>query len=172
LVQNFTKPVVFFKGSTITNLSTSNCLKFFGRISQALKPDGILIVGVDANQNESSLRGAYDTEIVAKFVLNIFHFMNRDLPITNFNSAAFKYEFEWLAPWHCVKHNANATKEQNFVLDGISINIKKGTKFHLLSSYKYPVDYFQNLAIEGGLKPIDYFVDENQPMVIHVLGVS
>ena len=49
---------------------------------------------------------------------------------------------------------------------------KKGTKFHLLSYYKYPVGYFQNQAIKGGLKPIDYFIDENQPMVIHVLGVS
>lgn len=172
LVQNFAKPVVFFKGSTITNLSTSNCLNFFGRISQALKPHGILIVGVDANQNESSLREAYNDGRMAKLTLSILYFINRDLPVSGFDPTAFNYEFNWVAETHCVEHNVRATAEQNFVLDGTPINIKKGTKFHLLSSYKYPVDYFQNLAIKGGLKPIDYFVNENQRMVIHVLGVS
>ena len=94
LVRNFTKPVVFFKGSTITNLSAKNCIDFLNKICSALQPDGILIVGVDSNQNELSLNKAYDTEKVAKFVLNIFHLINRDLSITNFNPTAFKYEFE------------------------------------------------------------------------------
>lgn len=172
LVRNFTKPVVFFKGSTITNLSAKNCIDFLRKICVALQPDGILIVGVDSNQSELSLTKAYDTEKVAKFILNIFHLINRDLPITNFNPTAFKYEFNWVAETHCVEHNARATQEQNFVLDGIPINIKKDTKFHLLSSYKYPVEYFQNIAKKAELKPLDYFVDENKPMVIHVLGVS
>ncbi|WP_353735127.1 MULTISPECIES: hypothetical protein [Okeania] len=35
----------------MTNLSTNNCLKFFEIILQPLQPDGILIVGVDSNQN-------------------------------------------------------------------------------------------------------------------------
>lgn len=172
LVQKFAKPVVFFKGSTITNLSISNCLKFFRKISQALQPDGILIVGVDANQNESLLRKAYNDGKMAKLTLSILHFIKRDLPVNGFDPTAFNYEFNWVAETHCVEHNVRATEEQNFVLDGTPINIKKDTKFHLLSSYKYPVDYFQNHAIEGGLKPIDCFIDENQRMVIHVLGVS
>jgi uncharacterized SAM-dependent methyltransferase len=172
LVKSFTNPVVFFKGSTITNLSPENCICFFDRISQALPPEGILIVGVDANQHESSLRKAYDTERGANFILNIFHLIHRNLPITNFNPTAFKYEFNWVAPEHCVQHNAIATQEQNLIIDDFMlVNIKKGEKFHLLSSYKYPVDYFQNMARKGGLEPLDYFVDENQRMVIHVLGV-
>ena len=54
----------------------------------------------------------------------------------------------------------------------MEINIKAGDKYHLFSSYKYPVEYFQNIAKKAGLKPLDYFVDENKPMIIHVLGVS
>ena len=172
LVKNFTKPVVFFKGSTITNLSPKNCICFLEKISQALQPEGIIIVGVDVNQNESSLRKAYDTERGANFILNIFHLINRDLPITNFNPTAFKYEFNWVAQEHCVKHNAIATQEQNLIFDDFRlVNIKKGAKFHLLSSYKYPVDYFQNMARMAGLELLDCFVDENKRMVIHVLGV-
>ncbi len=171
LVKNFGLPVVWFKGSTITNLSTSKCIDFLENISQALKLEGLFIVGVDANQNESSLKKAYFNQTVAKFVLNIFHLIKRDLKNTNFNSTAFKYEFEWVANEHCVKHNAIATREQEFVLDDINIKIEEGEKFHLLSSYKYPVDYFQSLVKKAGLEPLDCFVDENKRMVIHVLGV-
>ena len=109
---------------------------------------------------------------MAKLILSIWYFINGDLPVYGFDPTTFNYEFNWVAETHCVEHNVRATEEQNFVLDGTPINIKKDTKFHLLSSYKYPVDYFQNHAIEGGLKPIDCFIDENQRMVIHVLGVS
>ncbi len=77
-----------------------------------------------------------------------------------------------MAETHCVEHNVRATKDQSFLLDGITINIKSGEKFHFLSYYKYPVDYFQNLAIKAGLKPVDCFFDQNEPIVIHVLGVK
>ncbi len=172
LVSNYNLPVVFFKGSTITNLSTDNCLDFLSRIAQALKPQGRLIVGVDANQSESSLRKAYDNGMVANFILSTLHYINRDLPISGFDPSAFKYEFNWVAETYCVEHNVRATKEQNFVLDGTPIHIKNGAKFHFFSSYKYPIDYFQNLAIKAGLKPLDYFVHENGRMVIHVLGAN
>ncbi len=172
LVSNFSLPVVFFKGSTITNLSTNNCLGFLKRVSQAIQPEGRLIVGVDANQNEASLRRAYNDGRMANLTLSIVHYINRDLPVSGFDPMAFKYEFNWVAETHCVEHNVRATKEQNFVLDGTPIKIENGTKFHFLSSYKYPIDYFQNLALKAGLKPLDYFVHENQRMVIHVLGAN
>ena len=169
LVSNYHLPVVFFKGSTITNLSQDNCLDFLSRIAPTLKHNGRLIVGVDANQSESSLRQAYDNDMVAKFILSTLHYINRDLPISGFDPSAFKYEFNWVAEKHCVAHNVRATKEQNFILDGTPIHIKNGTKFHFFSSYKYPIDYFQNIAFKAGLKSLDYFVHENQRMVIHVL---
>ena len=168
LVGNYDLPVVFFKGSTITNLSTDNCLKFLSRIAQGIKPNGRLIVGVDANQKETSLRGAYDDGRMANLTLSIVHYINRDLPVSGFDPMGFEYEFNWIAETHCVAHTVRATKEQDFVLDGTPINIKNGRKFHFLSSYKYPIAYFQNIALKAGLRPLDYFVHENQRMVIHV----
>lgn len=172
LVGNYDKPVIFFKGSTITNLSTKNCLSFLQRVSKVIHSDGRLIVGVDSNQNEASLRGAYDDGKMADLTLSIVHYINRDLPVSGFDPMGFEYEFNWVAETHCVEHNVRATKEQSFVLDGTPITIKNGTKFHFLSSYKYPVDYFQNLALEAGLKPLESFVHDNKRMVIHVLGAS
>ncbi len=107
---------------------------------------------------------------MGNLTLSILYFINRDLPVSGCDPTAFNYEFNWVAETHCVEHNVRATKDQDFVLDGIPINIKSGTKFHFLSSYKYPVEYFQYLAIKAGLKPLDYFVHQNEPMVIHVLA--
>ena len=170
LVGDFDLPVIFFKGSTITNLSTKNCLSFLQRVAQSLTPEGLLIVGVDANQNEVSLGEAYNDGKMADLTLSIVHLINRDLPVEGFDPMGFKYEFNWEPKTHCVEHNVRAIKSQDFVLDGTPIKIEDGTKFHFLSSYKYPVDYFQNLAVEAGLKPLDCFVHEKGRMVIHVLG--
>jgi uncharacterized SAM-dependent methyltransferase len=171
LVKNFERSVVWFKGSTITNLSTSKCLDFLSNISQALQPEELLIVGVDANESESSLQKAYDTQKMANIMLSVFYWIDRDLPVTNFNPAAFKYQPEWVSENYCFQHNAVSTSEQEFVFDGVNIRIEEGEKFHLLSSYKYPVEYFQGLAKKAGLEPLDCFVDENKRMVIHVLRV-
>lgn len=169
LVKDFDLPVVFFKGSTITNLSTENCLDFLTRIAQALRPNGRLIVGVDANQSETSLRKAYDEGRMASLVESILYYINRDLPVSGFDPTAFHYEFNWNPETHCVEHNVRSTQDQDFILDETPVTIKNDTKFHFLSSYKYPIDYFQNIAIKAGLKPLDYFLHDNNRMVIHVL---
>lgn len=171
LVKIFERSVVWFKGSTITNLSTSDCIDFLTKISQALQPEGLLIVGVDANQNESSLKKAYSDKM-ADLTLSTLYWIDRDLPVTNFNPAAFKYQPEWVPENYCFQHNVVSTSEQEFVFDGANISIEEGEKFHLLSSYKYPVEYFQSLAKKAGLEPLDCFIDEGKRMVIHVLGVG
>ncbi len=171
LVKDFPNPVVFFKGSTITNLSIENCLAFLTRIGQALQPNGLLIVGVDSNQNESSLRQAYDDGKMANLTESILYFINRDLPVTGFNPYGFQYLFNWDSEKHCVEHNVKATEDQEFVLDNTPVKVKQGQKFHLLSSYKYPIDYFQSIAKQAGLKPKDCLVHEDGRMVIHILGV-
>ncbi|NEO79916.1 MAG: L-histidine N(alpha)-methyltransferase [Moorea sp. SIO4G3] len=140
------------------------------KISQSLPSEGLIIVGVDANQNESSLKKAYDTEEVANFILSVLYCIDRDLPMTNFNPAAFKYQPEWIPNNYCLKHNVIATSNQAFVFDGVNISIKEDEKFHIFSSYKYPVDYFQKIARQGGLEPLAHFEDENHRMVIHVLS--
>ena len=106
----------------------------------------------DANQNQSSLKKAYNDRKMAKLILSIWYFINGDLPVYGFDPTTFNYEFNWVAETHFLEHNVRATEEQNFVLDGIPINIKKGTKFHLLSSYKYPVDYFLSSGYKRRIK--------------------
>ena len=164
--------VVWFKGSTLGNITQPDCVDFLQRISQALQPDGILIVGLDSNQDEVSLRKAYDNEPVAKFITNIFERINRDCEIDNFDPKAFTYHFEWNEEEHCVKHQAIATESQSFTIDNTPISIKKGDLFHVTSSYKYPTEFFQKMAINTGFKILDCFIDNHKRMAVYVLQAS
>lgn len=172
LLEDYTSPVVFFKGSTISNLSQEQCINFLRTIPQFLTPDGLLIVGLDANQDENSLKSAYDTKAVSDFILNIFHRIHRDLPIKEFDPNAFTYKYEWIPNLHCVKHKAISTKKQHFKLDNTPIILEQKEEFHIMSSFKYPVEFFQSMAIQASLVPVDYFVDSYQRMAIHVFKVK
>lgn len=169
LVANFDRASVLFKGSTIANLTASECLEFLQRLNQSLETEGVLVIGTDSNQNKETLQKAY-SEKMAKLTETIPHFINRELPIEGFDPYAFEYKFYWDKDNYCVQHNVLATKEQDFILDEIPVHIDRGTKFHLLSSYKYPVEYFQDIARQAGFKPLDYFVHDNQRMTVHILA--
>ena len=167
-VQNHALPVMFFKGSTIGNLSQQQCIDFFQAVFPVLGSDGRLIIGVDANQDKNSLAQAYDNQLMSNLMLSIFHLINRDLPVRGFDANAFTYKFDWVSDEYCVKHKAISTKAQNFELNSTPVNLKEGEEFHLLSSYKYPVEVFQNLAKQSGLSPLDCFIDDRKRMAIYV----
>lgn len=169
LVKDFANPVVFFKGSTITNLSPDICIDFFRRLSDALPSKGILIVGENRNPSEENLRCAYINPPLANLMMSIFHLLKRDFQVENFIPGAFEYRFDWLADRYCVAHMAVATQAQRFELDGALIEIEANDEFHIVSSYKYPVEFFQDMARKGGLNPISLIAEDGNPMVIHIL---
>ena len=169
IVQDFVNPVVFFKGSTITNMPPEQCIEFFSCLSDALPSGGLLIVGQDSNASEISLHQAYVHQIVEDFVLSIFYRFKRDYPTQNFMPNAFKYQFNWLPNIYCVKHTAVATQAQTFNLKGNLIEIQTNDEFHIVSSYKYPVEFFQDMAKQGGFQSISVLSEPSNPMVIHVL---
>lgn len=92
----------------------------------------------------------------------------KDLVEQEFNT----YHFEWNEEEHCVKHNAIATESQSFSIDNTAISIKKGELFHVTSSYKYPTEFFQKMAINTGFKILDCFIDSHKRMAIYVLQAS
>lgn len=169
LVHEFANPVVFFKGSTITNVSPEKCIEFFKGLSSALPAGGLLIVGQDVNNDVDTLRRAYTAVPAKNFVLSVFHRFNRDYPTPNFIPGAFKYQFDWQPDTYCVRHTVLATQAQSFTLNGAPLEIQVHQEFHLISSYKYPIDFFQNMAKQGGFAPVTVFSEADNPMVIHVL---
>lgn len=169
IVREFENLAVFFKGSTITNLNPSGCIDFFSRLSSYLPSGGLLIVGQDSNSDAESLRRAYVNDPLANTMLSVFYRLKRDYSVESFKPSAFSYRFDWLSDAYCVKHTAVATESQRFELNRTPIEIEANEEFHIVSSYKYPVEFFQDMAKQGGFQPLDLISEESNPMAIHVL---
>ena len=164
----FAKPVVLFKGSTIANLRRDEVPVFISYIKELIGKKHYLLLVHDANQDEVSLMKAYDNSRMAIFMENIMHRVYRDAIRVGMEPDKFRYKPEWEPENHDLKHVLTATKAQKFQLNGVPIEIEEGQKFHTLSSFKYPVEVFQNMLSLTGYKPIDFILDDSRRMAAHV----
>lgn len=171
--QDWRRPVMIFFGNTVANTTETSESSFPVNLSNKLSKirsalgQGFLIVGQDINQDSKSLMKAYDNHYMKDFALNVFHRMRRDLPMIGFSPYEFDLEVKWHPENYNVARYAVATKSQIFFLNDQKIRIDCGQKFHLMSSYKYPIPVFQQAAIRAGFEPLDVFSDGK--MAIHVL---
>ncbi len=164
----FAKPVVFFKGSTIANLKRYEVPVFISYIKKLVGKKHYLLVVHDANQDEISLMKAYDNSGVAVFIENIMYRLYRDVIRVGMEPEQFRYKPEWEPENHELKHVLTATKSQKFELNGHTIEIEEGQKFHTFSSFKYPIEVFQNMLSLTGYKPIDFVLDNSGRMAAHL----
>lgn len=164
----FEKSVVFFKGSTISNMTRDEVPSFINGIGQFAHPDHLLLIVHDANQDEVSLMKAYDTPRVALFIKNIMYRMARDSGAIGLNPESFRYKPQWDVANHDFKHVLIATEDQKFSLQDHTVTITKGEAFHVFSSFKYPIDTFQNIIYSAGYRPRDVILDDSGRMVAHL----
>jgi len=75
------RSVVYFPGSTIGNFEPLAAIEFLTRLSDMVRPDGALLIGVDLQKDPGIIERAYnDTAgVTAKFNLNLLVRANRDL---------------------------------------------------------------------------------------------
>lgn len=162
------KPVVFFKGSTIANMKRDEVPLFIAKIMKMVKKDHYLLLVHDSNQDESSLMKAYDNSRMAAFMENIMCRVDRDADVIGMDSQAFRYKPEWRPESHDLRHVLTATQDQSFFLNGKTVEIEKGQKFHTLSSFKYPVEVFKDMICSVGYFPINVFLDSSKRMAAHL----
>lgn len=172
LARNYEKPVIWYKGGTIGNLSPEKCIHFLQRLSGALPAGGQLIVGTDCNQDAQSLMAAYDNEKMAKVMENILYRIARDCPVNGFDPAAFRYDVHWDAETYAIQHKLLATQSQTFTFNNDVYTIHEGEHLHTVSSYKYPVSVFKEFVVQGGFTLKESLLDANQRMAINVMQVA
>lgn len=129
---------------------------------------GWLMVAIDCNNSEQSLKQAYITPLNSQLYLRVFHRMADELSIDGFDAAAFTYAPEWHADKQLFAHMAQATKDQRFSLGGYQFHITAGQKFHLLNSYKYQREWFEQACTQANLSIIKRW-DHETPMKLYLL---
>lgn len=168
-IQNRPK-VGFFPGSTIGNFDPIDAESFL-RSARAILGDGAtMIVGVDLEKDESTLRAAYNdaSGVTAKFNLNLLKRMNRELG-ANFDPAAFDHRAIYNRRLHRIEMHLISRTAHAVRMLGRTFSFRTDESIHTESSYKYSVPRFQELARRAGWSPDKVWTDAQNMFSVHAL---
>jgi dimethylhistidine N-methyltransferase len=91
-----TRRVIFFPGSTLGNFSPEEAAKLLVSFREVIKPDGVILIGMDHCKSPSILLPAYNDAagITAQFNKNLLHRLNRDFS-ADFHPELFFHSAIW-----------------------------------------------------------------------------
>lgn len=162
------RKVVYFPGSTIGNFTTSEAVSLLRGISRRCGPGGGLLIGVDLKKDVAVLEAAYNDQkgITGKFNLNLLHRINRELD-ADFELAKFRHNARYNESAGCIEIHLVSLQDQVVTVAGRRIRFSAGEMVHTENSHKYTVQEFDDLAVQGGLKKKQTWVDDQEMFSIH-----
>jgi len=126
---------------------------------------GWLLLTIDTNQDEASLRKAYVNPSNSHLCLSILSRVARELPVKNFDPTSFRYDVEFHPDLHLLANLAVATKTQDFKLGPYPIHVQEGQKIHLSNSYKFNRKFFESSCRIANLSTVKYWKHETGMML-------
>lgn len=171
--REYSRPVAFFPGSTISNFDPVPAKHFLEHIASICAPDGALLIGVDLKKDIRILHSAYNDSqgVTAAFNLNLLNRINRELnsdfQLDDFQHYAFYNPRENRVEMHLVSH-----KKQSVTLDGVVINFEEGESIWTESSYKFTLDEFRNMASATGFHVEHAWTDQQNWFSVQYLVTS
>jgi uncharacterized SAM-dependent methyltransferase len=170
---------VLFNGGTIGNFqaeqNTPNSIALMAaqisKLKSNMPKNSYIFIGLEATQDPRLLYGDYDHPAHAAYEINVLHGIKRDLlpHESGFDPYAWKYAMKWWPDAYQFCHIAEATASQNFFMQGVKIDIPKGTQLVVDNSFKFPILAMQRAAQIAEAKYIRPFADEDGRMVVHAL---
>lgn len=181
-IENRDRCVALMMGGTIGNFeaeqNTPYAIELMARKIQQLKkvlPQGtVLLVGLEATQDQALLYGDYDHPTHAEYEINIMHGIKRDVLADQegFNPYAWKYAMKWWPQAYQFCHLAEATVDQTFRIQGQTVEIKKGQQLVIDNSFKFPILAMQKSARLARTQYLKAFLDKDKRMVVHGIHLS
>lgn len=171
-------PLALFFGSSISNLEgspedilpESEIIWQLSRLRKIVGDNGSLLMAYDANQDGASILKSYNHPFQIAFGFNITHRIQRDLPVSgNFNPYSWHYEPIWHPQNHQLCHTLICDEPQDFWLGQQYFSIKKGEKFILNNSFKYPVEKMQEWGLKAGFSHQKFIQDNRKQEVLHLM---
>lgn len=164
--------VAFFPGSSIGNFEPDEAVAFLRNLSDLVKPNGGLLIGVDLKKEVSILNAAYNDKrgITAKFNVNILAHINRELgadfDCDGFDHKAFYNEQRGRVEMHLVSN-----RKQQVKVAGRRFHFVTGESIHTENSYKYTVEEFQSLAQRAGFSTRNVWTDRDHLFSVHYFSL-
>ncbi len=105
--------------------------------------------------------------------LNVLERMKRDLPVSDgFDAQGFDFEPHWIPETYALYHTYVCKKDMSFLLGDRKFRLKTGQRFYLHNSYKYPTDYFCELAKHAGFDLSFTEVHDSHRMALHLFETT
>jgi len=166
------KKVVLFLGSNIGNMEDSLASDFIYQLGANLKPDDILLLGVDQKKSRDIVLPAYDDAkgITAQFNLNLLARINRDLG-ADFNLGNFKHQPEYCEIEGMAKSYLTSLVDQTVHIKSLnkSYAFARNEKIHTEISRKYDDDSIRHI-IDGTDFTLDSKItDSNNYLADYIL---
>ncbi|HEY0877475.1 MAG TPA: L-histidine N(alpha)-methyltransferase [Zeimonas sp.] len=165
------KRIVFFPGSTIGNLMPEEAVACLARLGDLCGPNGMVVLGVDQNQNEETLLPAYNDAagVTAAFNLNLLERINRELGGT-FDTGAFRHESRYDRAARRIEMHLISVREQSAEVLRRPFAFGQGESIHTENSYKYDREAVESMAARANLHRRTGWTDERGRFAVHLLA--
>ena len=167
------RPVGFFPGSTIGNLSDEEIAAFMTAAHALLGMESQFLIGVDLRKEAAILVPAYDDAagVTAKFNLNLLARINRELG-ADFDLSGFVHRAIWNDAASRIEMHLESLRPQIVRIGGQSISFRAGETIHTENSRKFTIDSLRPLLEHTGWNLNKIWLDENRYFAVLLLSAK
>ncbi len=164
LVKRVRPALICFFGSTIGNFDWDDSLELLRNISRQMKPEDVLLLGMDLVKPEPVLHAAYNDArgLTAAFNRNILNTVN-DMIQSDFQTADFDHLAFFNREKSRIEMHLVARRDLHIHSPHLQevLSIKKGESIHTENSHKYSPDQIREIVSSTGLQLKHIHSDDN-----------
>lgn len=169
-IESTGRPVAFFPGSTIGNLTHREAAALLKQWRMRLGSSGVMIVGVDLKKDPGLIELAYNDEqgVTAAFIQNVLARANRECD-ADFDLSAFRYEGRYDPDRGCVNMQLVSRRDHEVHIGALEFYFARDEPVHVENSHKYSPEEFAAIASAAGFSVAQVFTDPRKLFSIHIL---
>lgn len=132
----------------------SSLLQSLTHYRETIAAGDFVFITFDTQDDEKAILEAYNQPLLSSCFLSTLHRLVRDNLVSGaFNPHQWRHESVWVADMMQCAHTIYPTVEQNFVLNGVEINVPANQRFVTNNSYKFKPEVMMAAAHEAGFDP-------------------
>lgn len=161
-IQENTRKIIFFPGSTIGNFKEETVNRFFNIISKIVGEYGGMLIGVDLKKDIQILEAAYNDSkgVTAAFNKNMLLHLNREIG-SDFNPDLYEHKSVWVEEKGRIEMRLLATQDHSVHIARERFQVLENEYIHTENSHKYSLEEFEKMA-SPWFNVVKVWTDEDQ----------
>ena len=164
--------IILFLGSNLGNLSDAQAEDFLCKLSDSLRPNDKVLLGLDLIKSRDIVLPAYNDSqgITKRFNLNLLDRINNELG-ADFDTNAFIHQPEYTEEEGIARSYIVSTTNQNVTVKSLNktFHFMEGERVHTETSRKYNDTILNSYLKTTSLQVIDKLMDSNTHFADYIL---